>query len=382
MKLLPHVLALAILAAVAGAPSLSALALGVGLIALYVWRLPATALDRVTVSRRHPRRLFHGEEGRVELSIENRGWLPLPWISLYESVPLDLGSPGQRWVTSLGPGETRRSHYRLRGHRRGHYRLGPSVLTTSDLFGWRPAQRRGAEASELVVYPRILPLDRLGLPAGSPVTRLSSRIHLFSDPHRVVGSRPYRSGDPVRSIHWKHTASEGAPMVRQTQPGVGRDTVIYLDLARPSYPGRGRRAAVERAVTVAASVAYHIVTVERQAVGLRVTAADQRQTVQVELAPRGDAAHLVQILEALARVQPLDHTPDLTAEGLPFGATVLVVTGRLDGGIAAALLNLRRAGLSPAVVAVTEADPVWQERLPRKGIPVWQVTSDRSLTFS
>ena len=52
------------------------------------------------------------------------------------------------------------------------------------------------DESYLLVYPKVVPLERLGLPASSPFGDVPVRRQwLFEDPMRTVGVREYRPGD-------------------------------------------------------------------------------------------------------------------------------------------------------------------------------------------
>ena len=58
--------------------------------------------EQVEVERRFAPRAFAGDRLDVELCVRNRGWLPVPWLELYESVPPNIQStPFQRRVLSL-----------------------------------------------------------------------------------------------------------------------------------------------------------------------------------------------------------------------------------------------------------------------------------------
>ena len=48
------------------------------------------ALARLTVTRLMPGRAFANERVAVQLRLDNRGLLPLPWVQVQEAVPLDL----------------------------------------------------------------------------------------------------------------------------------------------------------------------------------------------------------------------------------------------------------------------------------------------------
>jgi len=57
----------------------------------------------------------------------------------------------------------------VRPAQRGLYRLGSAELTTGDVLGFDTRTEAAPGTAELVVYPRVVPLDQLGLPARRPL---------------------------------------------------------------------------------------------------------------------------------------------------------------------------------------------------------------------
>lgn len=328
--------------------------------------LPARALAGVELKVHHPLRLFHGERALVQIQAVNRGRLAVPYLALTHTVPFDLTPRSYRWVTALASQEARATSFELSGTRRGIYHLGPSVLTGGDIFGWHPRQRSTGSRQRVVVYPRIVPLPRLGLPARAPFPDLQTRHPLYEDPYRLSGIRPYKPGDSTRRIHWPATARLGSVQVRSYQHGWSRETMVLLDLSREGLGG-SRSAPVEVAVTAAASILYHIIAVEKLAAGLR--------TVDITIDPSAGKAHLMSMLEVLAGASQHSGRGRLAdPAGLPFGTTLVLITGTIDHTWQTALLQWQRRGWRPTAVLVAE-----QSALTLPGIPVRRIRLDREL---
>jgi uncharacterized protein (DUF58 family) len=356
----------AILAVFYAVNSLFALAAGLASVWMAARILPARALHQVEISRMYPTRLFHGESAEVRILVSNRGPLPLPWLTLTETVPFDLHPTSFRWATSLRGWEQRTARFRLVGSRRGIYRLGPATLVSGDPYGLVPAQDARKETERLVVYPKIIPLARLTLPARAPFADLRTALPLFEDPHRVIGVRPYAAGDSARRIHWKASAHQGSLLVRRLEPGIGRDTIVLLDLTRRGL-GTNRTQAVELAVTAAASILYHIVSVEGLRAGLRMPG--------VTVAPGGDRGHLMVMLEVLAgAAATLEDSRLSDPVGLPFGASVVLVTGVIEDRWSEPLQTMRHRGWKPMVLLVGDAKA---PSVP--GIPIWKLSAGADL---
>ena len=340
---------------------------GVLLVADLVSRyLPVRALAAMDVRVDHPYRLFHGESALLSIEVTNHGRLPVLYAAVTHTVPFDLAPRSLRWVTSLQPREARGTTFDLAGTRRGIFHLGPTVLGGGDLLGWHPTQRSIGARQRVVVYPRIVLLHHLGLPARAPFPDLRTRRPLHEDPYRLAGVRDYRPGDSTRKIHWPATARIGSMQVRKHQHGWSRVTMVLLDLSREGMGGT-RTAPVEVAVTAAASVLYQIVAREKLAAGLR--------TIDITIDPSAGQAHLMTMLEVLAGAGLHSGRGQLTESiGLPFGATLLLVTGTLDGTWQGTLHHWLRRGWRPSVLFVGEGAPV---AIP--GVPIRSIRADRDL---
>ncbi len=337
----------------------------------------------VHVDRRFLERAFHGEQVVVEVTIDNRGWLPIPWVELHEILPAQLATPSfHRQVISLGSHERRYLRYTLQGRRRGYYTIGPLKLTSSSLFGLHSPVSAQFQPGHLVVYPRVLPLERLGLPTRSPLVALPARTPLFEDPSCVIGARDYQPGDSPRHIHWTASAGSGRLLVKRYRPSISRETLICLDMDRDGYEGEYRFGAPELAIVAAASLARHVAAVERLPVGLATEAHDPSSAAPASffLPPRPGWGQLMSVLEVLARIDTaavaaLPQWLPGQAARVSWGATLTVVTGRESDPLYEALVTLRRAGFAVVLILIhpTPASPGYRERAAQLRVPVYRV---------
>jgi uncharacterized protein (DUF58 family) len=315
----------------------------------------------------------------VELEVQNAGLLPLPWLSLHESVPPTLHSPpGVREVVSLGAGERRVLRYSVQAGRRGYYRLGPLSLRTGDVLGLGERALESGEQAGLTVYPQVLPLAEFGLPASLPFGVLPASASLFIDPARPAGVRPYQPGDSMRSIDWKSSARMGGPtlLVRRHQPAIALETVVALAFGLDEYQSRFAYDDMERALVAAASIAAHIVA-QRQPVGFCTSGRDPLGgDVELALPVASGRAHLIEILGILGRLEPAK-TGDLpmqlqhVAARLGWGST-LVFVGGTRPDLLATLLPLRQRGLNIALV-LADAPPTVLGLARRHGIAAYTI---------
>ncbi|HWQ14253.1 MAG TPA: DUF58 domain-containing protein [Roseiflexaceae bacterium] len=358
----------------------------------WLWRRWAGA--RLEYSRAlSQERAFPGDEVELAIRLANRKPLPLVGLTVRELVPaaLELGLPplkrdaGGRQVlersTTLGWYEAVTWRYTLRCPARGAYRIGPAEIELGDPFGFYRATRREPQHAALIVYPRLLPLEELGLPPHRPLGELAAR-QLVRDPLRTVGVRDYHPDDPLKDVHWPATARAGALQTRVYEPTAAREVALFLDLDTFERYWEGIDVEqVERLISAAATLAKAGLE-EGYGVGLYVNGAPAEHERLARLPPGRSPAQLVLIMETLGRLTPYSITPmphllRHAASDLPWGATVLLLSATATDATRAALLRLRErgravawlylgAGPPPALpgVAVRHAPPTqdWRRR--------------------
>jgi uncharacterized protein (DUF58 family) len=346
-----------------------ALLLAAGLSALWK-RYCLTGLEY----RRHfsRRAVEFGETIDLELEIVNRKILPLSWLELDDEVPAAIAptqahaigsyKPGRAALESLlafRPYERIRRRYHLPGRARGEHAFGPVRLRTGDLFGLVSEELTIPLEESVVVYPRVVPLTALGLPAHNPLGDRRTRSWLFEDPSRFAGVRERRPEDALRRIHWAASARAQTLFVKVYEPSTTQKLVLFLNVVSTPGDWWGQSYdpdALELTIATAASIARWGLE-NRYQVGLKSNGIHRLRSLHVGVEPAGDAEQLPRLLDALGRLQPLaarDFSQTLTegSRQLPFGATIVAVTAQLRAADVGELLALRRRGY-PVVLVLT-----------------------------
>ena len=309
------------------------------------------ALAHVETRRRFTSHAFLGERIQISLRVKNKGWLPLPWLELRETLPVALVGPNNfQSVIHLGPHSDANFEYSVEARKRGYYRIGPLLISTGDILGLRDSLQVEAQAEHLVVYPKIIPFTSVGLPSHSPQGTLRHSLPLFEDPTRAFSKRGYISGDSLRRVDWKASAATGQLQVKLFEPSIALETCIMLNLNAEDYFYRSRIDSAELAIVIAASIS-NWVTEKKQMVGMAVNgrdplAADGRLQ---SIPPRKGKRHLMRLLETLARAEMTNETSfvPLIQElryQLAWGTTLIVITGSADDKLLGELYQARRWG--------------------------------------
>jgi len=311
-----------------------------------------------------------GDDVTLTIEIVNRKLLPLPWLDIADELPTALTLVRGEVLYSWRPGrrilpqllalrwyERVVRRYHLHCPARGEHVFGPVELRSGDLFGLATRRLELPARQVLLVYPKVVPVEALGLPARFPLGDARAPNRLFRDPLRVAGIRPYTDGDSIRQVHWKATARLGALQVKTYDPSTTPRAMLFLNLDTMPRAWEGIRPdLLELAICTAASLASHLVE-ERHQVGLAANGLLARTTARVRVPPSRAPGHLAIILSMLARLTAMATLPfaDLLRverRHVPAGATIVIITGLLDDAIRAQAHAYRTAGHPVLALAV------------------------------
>ncbi len=332
-------------------------------------------------------RLFVGEEVEVTLTLRNPTWIPLVWVMASEELPPTLvPTRERRAVVSLGPRGRATWTYRVTGRRRGVHTVGPITLEAGDPFGLEQLWGRSELFHPLLVYPKIRPLSHLGLPSRLPFGEVRAASKFLEDPARLLGVREYAPGDTFNRIHWKVTARAGRLMVKEYQPTIALETMIYLNLHQDDYELHTLDFTSELAIEVAASIAYYLHG-QRQPVGLVTNGTDPLApgSGPVVVPVRKGAGQLATVLELLAKIavtrgDSFERLLAETARNLPLGTTLILVTPTDSPALVDVVLRLYRHGYHMVVICVEKVQhSQFMHHPPGPGLIFHQVRTEREL---
>ncbi|VTR93486.1 Uncharacterized protein OS=Blastopirellula marina DSM 3645 GN=DSM3645_05365 PE=4 SV=1: DUF58 [Gemmata massiliana] len=236
---------------------------------------------------------------------------------------------------------------------------GPVVLVSSYPFGFVTCQLPGDATDEVIVLPAPGVAEPDGLrrwvirQAGGDGRSRKVLRRVTTDRAEVRGVRGYRTGDPIRDIHWRTTARRGEPMVREYDTAPSPELVLVVEAWLPPTPTPADRDRLEAALSLAATIA---VTWRR--------AFDSPITVVVPGHGAGTAHSEEHMRAALAPLADVTGGPEVEAPSatvfaghLARGARV-VVSSRSNSPFAGALA--RSTGKPFATVCPTDRLPWYQ----------------------
>jgi uncharacterized protein (DUF58 family) len=164
---------------------------------------------------------IEGDDVEVELRLEHTGTVPPASLVLVER----LSGLGERRT----PLDSKRGSYTLPRVRRGRYLFLEVRAVIEDAFGLQREEIPLAAPWTLLVYPRLVELDRLFSEGGTYAQdgrRLLLRRPSGFDLHSV---RDYEQGESLRKVHWRSTAKRGELMVKELEDAPRDEVAILLD---------------------------------------------------------------------------------------------------------------------------------------------------------
>ncbi len=350
-------------------------------------------LHRIEYKRRlSHNQVFFGEEITLEIEVANRKPLPLAWLRIEDDLPERVAllkgkaiqsSEERLTLINIFPiGMYRRvtRRFPMKCSQRGAFVFGPSRLRSGDLFGFFRKEISIDQIEYLLVYPRLVPLTKLGIASQQLFGDIRIRQHLFQDPVLTAGVREYRAGDSLKHIHWKSTARSGELQTKLFEPTTTVDISIFLDVRTLKAPLWGSSYQLqELGIITAASIAEYALKAGFR-VGLYVNQVTRFSQGMLMVPPSRHPDQLERILEGLAQLHQVETIPMTRymrqeARSLPWGSTLLVISAQPDKNLMAALLDTKRVGRSVTLVTIGGTKEE-QEKLETGRIPVFNVTNE------
>jgi uncharacterized protein (DUF58 family) len=348
------------------------------------------SLNRVEYHRHlSSNRVFFGEEIKMVVEVSNRKILPLPWLQVEEQIPEQVtmikGEASPVFSTtpqlltalfSLSWYHRVKKYYPIKCNHRGYFMFGPTKISSGDVFGFFNRYQEIETIDHLMVYPKMVPLEKLGIPSRQPLGEIRTSKHLFHDPVLMLGIREYCYGDSLKSIEWKSTARTGSLQTKIFEPTTTVDMGIFLDVRTVSLPYWSvNPEKLELAIVTAASLTNQALS-EDYRVGLYVNKNSPDTQELIRIPPGRHPEQLKHILEALALIQPIEVMPIARmvvaeAGNLPWGSTMVVIAASPTESLLATLFQMKRVGRKVVLITIGSQDGVKSE-----GLTTYNISDD------
>lgn len=266
------------------------------------------------------REAFVGDQVEMVEVIANHKWLPLPWLRLESMIDAGLQFAEQDDM-AISSGDRFQNHHSLfsmpshtrivRKHtitckRRGAYVLRTATLTCGDIFNLHGDAVQLELDATLLVYPQLIDVRELPLPAHSWLGDHVVRRWIMSDPFVVSGVRGYQSGDPMGRINWKATARTGELQVHNEDFTADHRLMVVLnfEVSEDMWHAVTKPDMIEHGISIAASLVQLTVQqgIEAGFACNAHTNETEKQNTPLIIAPSLGRTQLTFVLEQMARL--------------------------------------------------------------------------------
>jgi len=312
-------------------------------------------LAEVRLVRRLPARVVENDYLEVEITLTNRGLIPLFNFLLTDYVASADISEARKaaLIPYLGRrGASVKIEYRTRCSRRGKYKIGPFSIYLFDPWGIFFLRKDYYLYSEVYVYPPVFNIQKFPpLVKGNVPWFGIETARVSGDEHDFFGVREYKPGDPIKRIHWLSTARKNSLIVKEFQQRAFFNATLIFDLDKDKNFGEGKNSVAEYTIRIAASIADYLI---RLGASLEVIAHAQEI---IHLPSNKGPDHLEDIMRALAIAQAESRVNlgDLLSEyanDIPANTTLITIMLDEDWQYLPALLaaGKREVSLIPVVL--------------------------------
>ena len=323
--------------------------LRVGILAIAIpviaWAITATRRTSLTASHQvQPTLIRPGTDGRITLTITNAGRSRSRQVEITEPATPDLTAGVHCLLPALKRGRSGVANYRLQATRRGRFVLGPPRAQMGDPFGAWEDSRTLPAVTEVLVVPTVVELHGMPASTGSQSAASGRTTVGTGGGEPDIGIRPYQRGDDIRTVHWRMSARHDDLMVRLNEPISHGGATILIDYRDLAHRGEGAGSSLETGITLAASMALHLLTADH-----RVKLLAHNGEV---LADGHDIAD--DVLAKLAMVEP-DGEGELSKDAISEPGLLIAVLGNMDVSQARLLTAGRRRSSNSIAILLDTA---------------------------
>ena len=169
--------------------------------------------------------------------MDNRSILAIPFVEAMVSIPQSnaVRCTERSLRVSMAPLTGYHVKNTVSFRFRGTYEIGVKCFYVYDFFRIFRARVDVENLTTVYVLPRRLNLDETEAHSVSDDTARTVRSPLVVDKLEVSDIRDYRSGDSLKSIHWKLSSKSETFIVKDYNTGTSNQTVVFCDLT-PHFP--------------------------------------------------------------------------------------------------------------------------------------------------
>lgn len=338
-------------------------------------------LDRILYKRSFSyTRGFPGETIQCSIQLSNHKRLPIIWANVNDAWPKELRPTKINYLTSqhkvynfsLDSNLSNEYHlvgqkkivrnYEIELKQRGIYNVGPVMIEAGDLLGLEPSKVRIQSLQNIIVFPRVFPINQLPTEVFDPSSTKAREHTLFEDMSNAIGIRNYQTQDGFRRIHWSATARTGElkSKVYQTISSDMHTFCLNMVTTKDTWVSHDAKLQ-EYLLELTASLIYHNLQA-RNAVGFFTNGITRLAAHHGEVLPSNSPKQLGHLLSILAGMTPyirqtfenylVQHVPRI-----PFGSSLTLITAFTTPSLVETLHRIRMYRRQITLISLDQTPP-------------------------
>ncbi len=321
--------------------------LALGLSFFFSWLSIHNLQDNLSIIREN--RYEFAKVGDVieeRITIYNNSTFPTMWLEITDHT--NIPNSKKSIATMIDPNNKYAWRKKHLCTRRGLYRLGPTSIQTSDLFGFYNLTINNPSEANILITPPIVPLPQIDVASGGRTGDGRIDNSIIEQSIAVSTIRDYQSQDPLRYIHWPITAKRNKLSSRVFENTPTGNWWIVQDMNGSVQCGTENNNSLEVGIILSASLTIKGLR-DRKAVGL---IANDRQNTWIT--PQHASDQSMKIMRSLALSEKgILSLKELLRKSLSLfkqKASLIVITPDISMEWLGPLIALKAKGLIPTLL--------------------------------
>lgn len=299
---------------------------------------------------------YAGDIVNIKYQIENKSLIPYPNLTFIPKLSKELGTrffPSQYFYLNKKDKWSQTISTNL--NRRGQYMVGAFRIEISDVFHLYTFSKEIHSNIDLVVYPKIIPLNNLSLPARVHLGELKVSLQATPDRSLIKNLRGYLDGDSSRLIHWKATSKNTIPIVKEFENTSDLRLEIFLDNEKVGFKNDLGRHLEDKMVEVTLSLANFFLL---NGIGLSISHEKDKTVHTIEGRTYRDLKAFLKNLAIFLANGHLEfsNVVSFRREFLERGRNSILITPRIDNKIASLSLDLLYRACEVVLIIILKDD--------------------------
>ncbi|MFW5713133.1 MAG: DUF58 domain-containing protein [Brevefilum sp.] len=287
-----------------------------------------------------------GDVIEERIVVHNKSGFPTIGLEIIDKTTI----PGTKEAvgTSISPYSTFTWQNRLVCTRRGLYRVGPTTICTSDLFGVYRLSIHDPSATNILITPPVIPLPHIQVASGGQSGDGRVSRGLIEQSVAVSTTRDYQPTDPYHHIHWASTAKLNQLRTKVFEKTPTGNWWIIQDMFETVQCGDEVNNTLEAGIILSASLAGKGLQ-NGKAVGL-ITNDRQRRWISPQYASDQSMKILRSLALSVAGDISLERLLERISGSIKQTASLVIITPDISLDWWKPLLWLKSKGLIPTIL--------------------------------